>query len=326
MLRRGPFVRAVAAVVLVLQAAACAPHRVDTPLGIAPGDRVRVTNQAGAAVTGRALALHEDTLDLDTGDGTTSVAAGSVQRLEVRQGSHGHAGVGAIVGLVIGGIAGAALIASAGDGGDYAFPPEVAIAPVLVIGGLLLGTIVGAAARGDNWVEVPTTALAEGWTYGAVTPALEPASAAGVGAATVDSAPRAVARVSLGSRARVVGLDSAVTEVADAWASLDSVGGTRGNTGIVGATSVAFPRAQTAGVLVPRGRHGHALVGLGMGLFLGASGGALGCAIAEECEKAGGLIGGVLGATLGLLIGGQIKSDTWVAVDLDALVPLSGIR
>ena len=91
MLCRGPLVRTVAGVVLVCHAAACAPNRVNAPLGLAPGDRVRVTMADNDTVTGRAVGLGHDTLVVESDGNVTPVAAMTVRHLEVRTETHGHA-------------------------------------------------------------------------------------------------------------------------------------------------------------------------------------------------------------------------------------------
>lgn len=169
---RGLFYRAVAAMLLGIQVAGCAGAKV--PQGIAPGDRVRASIRQDGAVAGRVVRLSRDTLVLETGGDTIGVARASVQRIDVRTGTHGHGGIGFLVGLAVGGGLGAALLASAGEDctasdpnyypgcGDYTVPPELAYAPMVMLGGALLGGIVGAVIRSDTWTEVPISAIEGG--------------------------------------------------------------------------------------------------------------------------------------------------------------------
>ena len=105
--------------------------------------------------------------------------------------------------------------------------------------------------------------------------------------------------------------------------------------GANGRTSVSVPRQAITQLEVSTGRHGHALLGMGIGAAIGAGAGAAlgstGCVPAVGCGQSysGGAaaVGAVAGAAWGAGIGALIKTDRWSGVPLErAQISLGPIR
>jgi hypothetical protein len=265
---------------------------------------------------GRAVALGADTLVLETDTGRAALVADSVKRLEVRTGTHGNAGAGFLVGAVVGGAGLAGAAAATGSESDAYGALLMGGAFFGFVFGGALGAVLGAATRSDSWTEVPRGSLAHGWTYAVDSlPHGEQHARDSIAAVPV---PDRATRVPLGHRARVVRSNGARIELLDAWVSADSVGGTA----LPDSAPVSLARGDLVRVLAPRGRHGHALLGTGLGLVAGVLGGVLvnllGSGDSGSYDVAA-FLGASIGAVTGLIAGGFVRSEDWVVVDLDAV-------
>ena len=124
-------------------------------LKVEPGERVRLTlSSSGSAVVGVLVAQDRDSLRVRPRPDAPPVAfpRAGVAGVDASLGRHGHAGTGALVGLVAGGAAGAALGSSCG--GDFLCPGAGGGALLLGGTGLLFGALVGVFVRSERWESV----------------------------------------------------------------------------------------------------------------------------------------------------------------------------
>jgi hypothetical protein len=124
-------------------------------LAIERGERVRLTLSSGrSAVVGVLVTQDRDSLRIQPRPDAPPVAfpRASVTVVETSLGRHGHAGTGALVGLVAGGAAGAALGSSCS--GDFLCPGTGGGALLLGGTGLLFGALVGLFVRSERWESV----------------------------------------------------------------------------------------------------------------------------------------------------------------------------
>lgn len=124
-------------------------------LAIDRGERVRLTlGPGGNTVVGVLVSQDCDSLRLQPGPDSPPIALAraGVTRAEASLGSYGHAGSGALVGLVFGGALGA--VAGASCDGDFVCPGPGGGALVLGGTGLVLGALIGVFVRGERWERV----------------------------------------------------------------------------------------------------------------------------------------------------------------------------
>jgi len=124
-------------------------------LAIAAGERVRLTPAAGGSpVVGVLVTQDRDSLRVQPHPDTPPIALAraGVRTVETSLGRHGHAGTGALAGLAIGGLVGAA--AGAGCEGDFLCPGAGGGALLLGGTGTLLGALDGAFVRSERWALV----------------------------------------------------------------------------------------------------------------------------------------------------------------------------
>jgi hypothetical protein len=127
------------------------------------GSRVRVTvvGQPDAPLVGTAIGSSEGTLYMrrSGSSDTISIQQSRIQRVEISNGSRGHF----LVGMLVGGAAGAGLLAAASSGSDHSggfggsanWAPEGAI--VGGVGGFLIGGVVGELIRTERWKSITPT-------------------------------------------------------------------------------------------------------------------------------------------------------------------------
>jgi hypothetical protein len=121
-------------------------------LAIEPGERVRLTLSSGPSdVVGVLVAQDRDSLRVQPQPDAPPLAfaRAGVTGVEASLGRHGHAGTGAIVGLLAGGAVGAALGSSCS--GDFLCPGAGGGALLLGGTGLLFGALVGVFVRSERW-------------------------------------------------------------------------------------------------------------------------------------------------------------------------------
>ena len=124
-------------------------------LAIAPGERVRLTLESRPnVVVGVLVTQDRDSLRVQTHPDAPPLAfaRAGVTSVEASLGNHGHAGTGALVGLVAGGLVGAAEGASCSD--EWLCPGAGGGALLLGGAGLLFGALVGVFVRTERWEAV----------------------------------------------------------------------------------------------------------------------------------------------------------------------------
>lgn len=143
------------AVLLVVLSAVIQGVAAQDPLAIAAGERVRLTLASGRpAVVGLLVTQDRDSLHVRPQPDAPPIALAraGVTSVDVSLGHHGHAGTGALAGLVVGGVAGAALGGSCG--GDFLCPGAGGGALLLGATGTAFGAIVGLFVRSERWEPV----------------------------------------------------------------------------------------------------------------------------------------------------------------------------
>ena len=123
-------------------------------LKIDPGERVRLTLESGRSTVGVLVTQDRDSLRIRLRPDAPPAAfsRSRIAGVEASLGRHGHAGTGALVGLVAGGAAGAALGGSCS--GDFLCPGAGGGALLLGGTGLLFGALVGVFVRSERWEQV----------------------------------------------------------------------------------------------------------------------------------------------------------------------------
>lgn len=139
---------------------------------VATGDRVRVwaPSVGVEGAVGTVLALRADTIVVDN-DEPLVLAISSLTRLEVSRDRQSRAGIGGIVGLIGGAVAGAVIgIASIDNPENECFSFECehyedylkSIGIAAVLGGVVgysVGFLIGSTIKVDRWEEVPLDRL-----------------------------------------------------------------------------------------------------------------------------------------------------------------------
>ena len=141
--------------VLVVLATVAQNVAAQDTLAIAAGERVRLTLQSShRPVIGVLLGQDRDSLRVqaDSNSAPVAVARTDVTSVEASLGRHGHAGSGALAGLVFGGIVGAAAGSSCQD--DFLCPGAGGGALLLGGTGLVFGALVGVLVRSERWERV----------------------------------------------------------------------------------------------------------------------------------------------------------------------------
>jgi hypothetical protein len=123
-------------------------------LKIDPGERVRLTLVSGRSTVGVLVTQDRDSLRIRPRPDAPPAAfsRSRIAGVEASLGRHGHAGTGALVGLVAGGAAGAAVGGSCS--GDFLCPGAGGGALLLGGTGLLFGALVGVFVRSERWEQV----------------------------------------------------------------------------------------------------------------------------------------------------------------------------
>lgn len=124
-------------------------------LAIERGERVRLTFSSGrSSVVGVLVTQDRDSLRVQPQADAPPVAfpRAAVTAVEASLGYHGHAGPGALIGMLVGGGVGAAL--GSGCSGDFLCPGPGGGALVLGGTGLLFGALVGVFVRSERWEPV----------------------------------------------------------------------------------------------------------------------------------------------------------------------------
>jgi hypothetical protein len=150
--------------------------RATAQVSLRPGARVRIarpmicpphTNCTGGSpqqYVGTFVTWSDDTLLVQSNGSTIVLPLDAVTKLEVSQGQKSNTVVGALVGLLIGGIAGAAIAKATHEeceGGWGCFGdlgPRFVAGAGFVIGGLGgggVGALIGRSIKTDRWEEVP---------------------------------------------------------------------------------------------------------------------------------------------------------------------------
>jgi hypothetical protein len=139
---------------------------------VRPGERVRITvsrwsHSGGGRYVGTLVASTPDRLVVETEGDTLALPLDSWTRLEVVQGQKSHTAMGALIGSLIGGTAGAVIGYASWEENEecpecWNWGPEVPSMGGFVIGllgGALVGAIVGDEIKTDRWKEVPVDRL-----------------------------------------------------------------------------------------------------------------------------------------------------------------------
>jgi hypothetical protein len=141
------------ATLLLVAVAALAPGvAAQDTLAIERGERVRlIVESRPNAVVGILVTQDRDSLRVQQRADAPPVAFSreDVIGVEASLGAHGHAGTGALVGLLAGGVAGAALGSGCSD--DFLCPGPGGGALLLGGTGLLFGALVGVFVRTERW-------------------------------------------------------------------------------------------------------------------------------------------------------------------------------
>jgi len=144
-----------AALLLVALSALARGVPAQDTLAIERGERVRLTLSSGrTAVVGLLVTQDRDSLRVRARPDAPPVAfpRAGVTGVEASLGRHGHAGTGALVGLLAGGLVGAG--AGSSCSGDFLCPGAGGGALLLGGTGLLFGALVGVFVRSERWESV----------------------------------------------------------------------------------------------------------------------------------------------------------------------------
>jgi hypothetical protein len=145
------------AILVGLLLTACAVHRYSAPRPH-PGDIVRISSGDLHLHNARAtlLTLDAHTLCVALADRQTSFPLSRIDLLEVKAGTHSHAGKGALIGMGVGFVAiTVASLAQTSESSPLAPSSDaMAVAAVTVLAiptGVLLGALVGAFIPSEDW-------------------------------------------------------------------------------------------------------------------------------------------------------------------------------
>jgi len=129
-----------------------------TALGPWPGMRVRATPQGSNPILGAVLRVTPDTIVLEETPGSKpyTLQISALAGLDVSRGNYRHTREGALIGMFVGGLVGAAIGSATTNSGDP-FQALNVFGGVLVgaAGGSLVGGLAGASMRTEVWSPVP---------------------------------------------------------------------------------------------------------------------------------------------------------------------------
>jgi hypothetical protein len=121
-------------------------------IGPFPGERVEAlaARGGGPVVRGTLRRVTSDSLELtaDPGRGSVVLALAEVDRLAVSRGSYGHAAVGALLGEILGTLAGATF-------DSRGFPEGMGSVVLGGFAGMAVGAAVGSTIRTEVWSVIP---------------------------------------------------------------------------------------------------------------------------------------------------------------------------
>ena len=126
------------------------------PLPVTPGQRIRVIFAAGQLeVVGSLVAQDAESIRVQPNADVLplAVAQHDITSMERSAGTRGHAGAGAVLGLLIGGTAGA--VAGSGCEDEWLCPGPGGGALLLGGSAAIVGALVGWAIRSERWEPVP---------------------------------------------------------------------------------------------------------------------------------------------------------------------------
>ncbi len=137
--------------------------RVTTPPPPCPAWYTSCTRDSPRHYVGTFVAWKADTLVVETKGHTLALPWDSVTKLEVSQGQKRNTREGVLIGLLVGGVAGAVVAVAIHEECERCFIDPatlpVAVATVGVLGGVVTGAIIGSLIRTDRWQEVPLERL-----------------------------------------------------------------------------------------------------------------------------------------------------------------------
>ena len=179
-MRRRPSAILVAALAMSLPGQAGVAQQATSPRVPARGERMKLelacaripgwsdcgTGSSKRSEAGSFLGLAGDTLriEVEDGDSTLAVPAGSVIRAWISEGQHHQTATGAMIGLVAGGIVGAGVGATVAQPGYESFG-AVAGGGLGAVVGLIIGLGIGSSIRSEHWspVALPESAPSAAW-------------------------------------------------------------------------------------------------------------------------------------------------------------------
>jgi len=138
-----------------------APHAAQAQqdtAGLVPGRRIRVHQQGNQKLVGSFVSMDSASLAIVTNVGdTVRVPRGSIDGLDLSQGTKSNAGKGALTGLLIGGLGGVIIgVAASGSDDDefFDFSAGTWAAGIGLTFGALgagIGALIGSGQRTDKW-------------------------------------------------------------------------------------------------------------------------------------------------------------------------------
>ena len=143
------------AAMLIVGFAAAVSLAAQGPLAVTPGQRVRLTFDGGRhRVAGVVVSQDSDAIAVRPypDDAGLVIAQSRLTAVEVSTGRHSNAGTGALIGLVGGGLLGAAAGASCED--EWLCPGPAAGAASVGLLGAALGGLIGAFSHSETWQPV----------------------------------------------------------------------------------------------------------------------------------------------------------------------------
>jgi len=132
--------------------------RVTTPPPPCPAWYTSCTRDSPRRYVGTFVAWKADTLVVETKGHTLALLWDSVTKLEVSQGQKRNTREGVLIGLLVGGVAGAVVAVAIYEECEPCFIDPatlpVAVAMAGVLGGVVTGAIIGSLIKTDRWQDV----------------------------------------------------------------------------------------------------------------------------------------------------------------------------